>query len=108
MRLIHFAIALCVLSVSFQNGSSNILTGLIDSTLGAVGSILDLISTPNESVLNLGKNGLLALPLELALKAYNEYCKYTFFLQITQILSTFYLLSFRTICSSNILSAFVI
>lgn len=82
MRFIHFAIVICILSISFQNVSCGFFGDAIRQGIStAVGFFKDLpnrIPTPNE-IFEYGKNILIGIPSEITINIIHEFCKYLHF-----------------------------
>lgn len=78
MRFIRFAIFFCILSFSFQNGSSGFIGDAIQqgfhTAFGVIKDIPNRIPTPSE-VFEFGKNILIGLPMELTINVIHEFCK---------------------------------
>lgn len=79
MRLIHFAIFVCALSFSVQNGSCGYIFDMLEQAIHTkIGVIKDLpkrIPTISE-IFEFGKNAVLGLPFEIVANVIHEFCKY--------------------------------
>lgn len=79
MRLIHFAIFVCALSFSVQNGSCSYVLDMLEQAINTkIGVIKDIPKRiPGlKDIFEFGKNLLIGLPFEIIVNIIHEFCKY--------------------------------